>query len=80
MVLAFKIHSKVEDISSATAVVIHDVPTTNIEDRDKKIVFVTPSGRKYHYDGCNYLSENKFSITKEEAKNAGYESCSKCQP
>lgn len=80
LILAFRIHSKVEEISSATPVVIHDITTTDIADRGKKTVYVTPSGTRYHLDGCSYLGENKFSITKEEAINAGYESCSKCQP
>lgn len=80
VILAFRIHTKVEEISSATAVVIHDITTTAIADRGKKTVFVTPSGTKYHLDGCTYLGENRFSVTKEEAINAGYESCSKCQP
>ncbi len=80
LILAIRIHSKVEEISSATPVVIHDITTTAIADRGKKTVFVTPSGTKYHLDGCIYLGENKFSVTKEEAISSGYESCSKCQP
>lgn len=80
LIMAFKIHTKLEELSSSPAVVIHDVPTTGIEERDGKIVYVTPSGKKYHLMGCSYLGEITFTITKEEAKNSGYESCSRCRP
>lgn len=79
-VTAFKIHATVSEINSVTAVIIHDVTLTLKEDRDKKTVYITPSGNKYHLDGCSYLGENKISATREEAKKAGFESCSKCQP
>ncbi len=80
IVLSFKIYVKVEKLSSVTPVVIHDITTTSIEERGNKKAFVTPSGKKYHLNGCAYLSENKIPITIDEALKSGYESCSKCQP
>jgi len=44
------------------------------------IVYVTKSGTKYHREGCQYLSKSSREITLEEAKDKGYEPCSKCNP
>lgn len=43
-------------------------------------VYVTPSGSRYHEKGCDYLSDNAFSISLKEAKKNGYTACSKCNP
>ena len=51
-------------------------PTSN----DNTIVYITRSGKKYHSEGCTYLSKSKISITLKKAKAEGYTPCSKCNP
>lgn len=46
-------------------------------------VFVTPSGEKYHRNGCQYISGKynlKIYASADEAANDGYEPCSVCNP
>ncbi|MBQ7491647.1 MAG: hypothetical protein IJT76_03490 [Clostridia bacterium] len=43
-------------------------------------VYVTKSGKKYHADGCAYLSSSKIAIALDDAKAKGYTPCSKCNP
>lgn len=47
---------------------------------DDVIVYVTSSGKKYHKEGCKYLSSSKIPITLKEAKAKGYTPCSVCLP
>lgn len=47
---------------------------------DDTVVYVTPSGAKYHREDCSYISENATSMTIAEAENAGYTPCSRCKP
>lgn len=41
-------------------------------------VYVTAKGKKYHRDGCQYLSKSKYPISLNEAKAKGLTACSKC--
>lgn len=41
-------------------------------------VYVTESGSKYHEKGCSYLKGTTEKLTLEEAKEEGYEPCSRC--
>jgi hypothetical protein len=43
-------------------------------------VYKTPSGTKYHRAGCSYLGDNAQKLTLAEAKAAGLEPCSRCEP
>jgi len=43
-------------------------------------VYITETGKKYHSDGCQYLSKSKIAISKADAIAQGYEPCSKCNP
>lgn len=42
-------------------------------------LFVTPSGKKYHREGCPHLGDNVREITLETGR-VDYEPCKKCQP
>ena len=44
------------------------------------IVYITPSGKKYHRDDCYHLRKNRIPISLAEAKRRGYEPCSHCKP
>lgn len=54
--------------------------TTGTETPSSATVYVTQSGKKYHADGCKYLSKSKSAISLTDAKNRGYTPCSKCHP
>ena len=43
-------------------------------------VYITKTGEKYHRDGCQYLRQSKIATTKQDAINAGYTPCSRCNP
>lgn len=43
-------------------------------------VYITNSGKKYHADGCRYLSKSKIQIEKDAAMKRGYGACSVCGP
>ena len=61
-------------------------PAPEIAPRQKKvadddpIVYVTRTGKKYHADGCRYLSKSKIPMKLSEAKAKGYDPCSVCRP
>jgi len=44
------------------------------------IVYITPTGKKYHKLGCRYLNENPIPISRQEAIVQGYTPCSVCKP
>ena len=44
------------------------------------IVYITKSGKKYHREGCRYLSKSKIPISLKEAIKRGYTPCSVCRP
>lgn len=51
--------------------------TTN----DNSIVYVSSkSGKKYHKQGCKFLSDDSKQLKLEEAKKRGYEPCKICFP
>ena len=43
-------------------------------------VYITKTGKKYHRDGCRYLSKSKISISLSDAESEGYGPCSVCNP
>lgn len=73
-----KTESKLSSIFEAEPVVIHDV--TARKNEEERTVYITPSGKMYHLDGCDYLGENKIGISLKAAINTEYEACEYCQP
>lgn len=47
---------------------------------DDVTVYITNTGKKYHRDGCRYLTKSKIPVSLSEAKARGYEPCSVCKP
>ncbi len=45
-----------------------------------KTVYITKTGKKYHRDGCRYLSKSKIPILLNDAIARGYTPCSVCNP
>jgi len=46
---------------------------------DKNVtVYITKTGSKYHFNGCQYLRRSKIPTTLDNALNRGYTPCSRC--
>ncbi len=52
--------------------------TTPNTDAQEILVYVTPSGDKYHNKHCRYYSDNCTEMTKDQAEQSGYEACKVC--
>lgn len=74
-----KTERRLVSVRDASPVVIYDVITEKAPE-EEKTVYITRSGKKYHLDGCDYLSEKKMAVSLSDALKAGYESCAYCQP
>lgn len=74
-----KTEQKLETLREAEPVVIHDINTEKT-DTQQRTVYITPSGKKYHLDGCEHLSGKEIAVSLEDALNAQYEPCAYCQP
>src|SRR6266852_1421102 len=73
--------------ASATSAGVSPVSTASVVaqaqggqvDPQNVTVYVTRTGKKYHRDGCRYLSMSKIPMSLKEAA-ARYEPCSVCKP
>ena len=67
--------------SSAKSVKISS-PSASASVSTSNIVYVTPSGSKYHRNSCSTLSRSKSisSLSKAEAERRGYDACKVCKP
>lgn len=54
--------------------------TTNKQQSQTLTVFITRTGRKYHLNGCRYLSKSQLPIGLAAAKARGLGPCSVCAP
>ena len=43
------------------------------------MVYVTPSGSRYHNEGCQYIGKRAVQMPLADAKEAGYTACAKCE-
>jgi hypothetical protein len=50
------------------------------QDNQAQTVYITRSGKKYHSDGCRYLTASKIAISLKDAKAKGYTACKVCHP
>jgi len=57
-------------------------PSTSVQSSDPQteMVCITRTGKKYHRDGCRYLSRSRIPTTLKTAKSQGYTACKVCQP
>jgi hypothetical protein len=49
-------------------------------DAQTETVYITRTGKRYHRDGCRYLSQNKIKTTVKEAQASGYTPYKVCRP
>lgn len=73
-----KTEQKLDTIRKAEPVVIHDVTTERND--EERTVYVTRSGKKYHLEGCDYLSEKRMAVSLKDALSSEFEACAYCQP
>jgi biopolymer transport protein ExbD len=61
--------------------VLAQEPTIQVaQDPQSVTVYITKTGKKYHRDGCRYLSQSKVKTTLKQAKANGYAPCKVCHP
>jgi biopolymer transport protein ExbD len=61
--------------------IVAQQPTVQVaQDPQSTTVYITKTGKKYHKDGCRYLSQSKIKTTLKEAKANGYTPCKVCHP
>ena len=46
--------------------------------QNEAIVYITPTGKKYHEAGCAFLSDTAVPVTLEQALLEGREPCARC--
>ena len=47
---------------------------------DASVVYVTPTGSRYHRSGCSHLKDEVIPLVKDDAAAAGYTPCGTCNP
>ena len=68
-------------LSAPVAVLPAQAPAPQRQEQTKEqTVYITKTGKKYHRDGCRYLSHSKIPISLKDAKANGYTACSVCRP
>ena len=70
--VAFLLLAVVFLIETATPLFAYNVP-------DDTIVYITPTGSKYHREDCTYTTTVR-PLTIREAEAKGYDFCSRCRP
>lgn len=70
---------QVENISASDTTMVVAQEPKPITNNKEVMVYVTNSGKKYHFDGCRYLSKSKIPINLDEAKSK-YDPCKVCHP
>jgi hypothetical protein len=50
------------------------------KDVDSVIVYVTPTGSRYHLSNCRYLGERFTTVLLRDVDEKGYQACSYCMP
>lgn len=62
-------------------VIPSEEPAVTADGQESVMVSVTKSGDKYHRPDCHYIvGRTVFTLSIEEAKNAGYTACTYCRP
>lgn len=73
---------KVETATATTTETETEPPETTTETtttaKQQEIVYITPTGDKYHTKSCRYYSDSCMAMTKEQAIQAGYTACDVC--
>ena len=72
-------NEKVEQESQeAEAAVSETASATSDSEQEGITVYITDTGKKYHREGCQYLSESCKPISLSAAEKMNYKPCSRC--
>ena len=67
--------------SVASSTPLRTIPAVqDKQDKQEETVYITNSGKKFHRDGCRYLSHPKIAIKRRDAIAQGYEPGKVCRP
>lgn len=64
-------------VKPSTSVVTPSV-STQVTEPKGQTVWVTGSGKKYHYKTCRYINNTSRELKVDDAKKQGYEPCKIC--
>jgi hypothetical protein len=68
-------------VSAPAAVVPFERPALQDQSDNKtQTVYVTRTGKKYHRDGCRYLSSSRMAMSLKDAQAQRYTACKVCHP
>jgi len=65
--------------SGTSALPGHPQPQTS-QDQKETTVYGTPTGKKYHREGCSSLSKSRIPMTLKQAQAKGLTACKVCRP
>ena len=69
------------EVASRRGKVQHDGRSIQLEmEAAATVVYVTPSGKKYHSSTCRYVKKSKQAIGRRRAREDGYDPCKVCKP
>lgn len=75
------LHNNIENQNFETIEnVENETPNSPLEDFSSKIVFITPTGKKYHRESCRYVNRNSIEVPIEQAKELNLLPCNSCNP
>lgn len=71
-----------DNISVVENIIEETLQSTTISEhtRQEEQFVITPSGTRYHVNGCHTAKNISEYLTREEAKARGYEPCKICKP
>ena len=76
----FGVWPQVESVSASRKANYDAWTTKDVIEAGSIVVYITPSGKKYHTATCRYVKNKKQAIGHGCAKQAGYDPCKVCRP
>lgn len=78
-----RVSAKLESFENAEIVITNQTSEkteTKTHHEEKELVYVTPTGKKYHKASCRTIGEATTTLSCNNAKEKGYDACKICQP
>jgi biopolymer transport protein ExbD len=80
LTLLFVVAAALLFVAPVQSIVAQQASVQVAQDPQATTVYITKTGKKYHKDGCRYLSQSKINTTLKDAKAKGYTACKICHP
>lgn len=80
LLLVFALWLSLPNPAAVSMLPAHQPTAQQAEDTKTETVYITKTGKKYHRNGCRYLSQSKIKTTVKEAQANGYTPCKICRP